>query len=393
MRNQYHQNEIVPYVVNDFVIKEDSCNLACEYCLTGQSQFKEDHSLQLIFNPPTPSSCLPGTEMHSRIQNVLDAIDTQNIPVIKISGGEVMLVRGIMELIEDLSRRYETVVLLTNGLLLTDAKLQKLIDLGNVVLQLSLDATRYAGNSYRVTAPKIQDALMERFDRIMRSGLDVEIYTVINDRSVVALEETVQDLLPYAETTTVFPFPVRGPTRGPFFPKPEQIQHLRPLLDKYDEYAAILPSYPYLQRLWRFFTEEGRDFGCHLPRIAFTSFDDGVVTSCPNIWFNNAGNLLEKPAGEIFPEMANSGFRQLLLAEKPRIDACKACFTPWDPVSLYFEGQLTIEEVARVPIYRGPRTQARLAEIRDAYYAERSLKLTNAVAAKATHALDHRAIA
>jgi MoaA/NifB/PqqE/SkfB family radical SAM enzyme len=397
MRNQYTKTDIVPYVVNDFVIKEDSCNLSCEYCLTGQSQFKEDHSLQLIFNPPTPTSCLPGTEMHSRIQRVLNEIDTQSIPVVKISGGEVMLVRGIMELIEDLSARYETVVLLTNGLLLTDAKLQKLIDLGNVVLQLSLDATRYAGNSYRVTLQKIQDALMARFDHILRCGLDVEIYTVINNRSILALEETVQDLLPYADTTTIFPFPVRGPTRGPFFPTTDQIQHLRPLLDKYDEYAAILPSYLYLQRLWRFFTEEGRTFGCHLPRIAFTSFDDGVVTSCPNIWFNNAGNVLEKPASEIFPDMANSGFRQLLLAEKPRIDACKACFTPWDPVSLYFEDQLTLEEVARIPIYRGRHTQARLAEIRNAYRAERNRKLTNIAAnceeAKVNHALDYRAIA
>jgi hypothetical protein len=57
----------------------------------------------------------------------------------------------------------------------------------------------------------------------------------------------------------------------------------------------------------------------------------------------------------------------LLLADRPRIDACKACYTPWDPVSLYFDGQMTLAELAEVPVYRGPRTQERLQQIRDVY--------------------------
>lgn len=357
----------MPFVVNDLVIKEDSCNLACEYCLTGQSLFKQDHSLKMIFNPPQQNSCLPGTELHERLQAVLDAVSSQDVPVVKISGGEVFLIKGMMDFIDQLSNLYETVVILTNGVLLTDEKLDHLRALGNAVLQLSLDATTYKGNSYRVPSEKVQNALMERVFRILNSGLPVEIYTVINDRSIETLEQTLVDLKPYAELACLFPFPVRGPNREQFLPKPEQYRYLHRVIDQAEQYNGLLPDSPYLRRLWRFFAENGRCFRCHLPRVAFTTFDDGLVTSCPNIWFNHVGNFVSEPAAQVLQHLEDTPFRKLLLAEQPRLDACKACFTPWDPVSLYFEGELTLEELARVPIYRGIRTRERLAELRTTY--------------------------
>lgn len=363
---------ILPLVVNDLVIKEESCNLSCEYCLTGQSLFQQDHHLQMIFNPPRPNSCLPGTELHARLETMLVAVSTQDVPVIKISGGEVLLVRGIMAFIERLSAMYETVVILTNGLLMTDDKLDQLAAMGNIVLQISLDATRYAGNSYRVRSQEVHDRLMERIYRILKRGLPSEIYTVLNNRSILELEQTYTDLLPYADHTMVFPFPVRGPSREQFLPRPDQYGNLRGVIEQAERYGNLMPSYPYLERLWRFFTEGGRTFRCHLPRIAFTTFDDGTTTSCPNIWFNHVGNLVTEQPEKVFGQMRDSKFRSLLLAERPRIDACKACYTPWDPVSLYFEGQLTLDELARVPIYRGPRTRDRLAALQAAYLVESS---------------------
>lgn len=318
---------ITPFVVNDLVIKEDSCNLACEYCLTGQSLFKEEHSLQMIFEPPKPNSCLPGTELYNQLQGIVDAVATQDVPVVKISGGEVFLIRGIMNFIEELSQRYETVVILTNGLLLTDEKLDRLRALGNIVLQLSLDATSYEGNSYRVPSLKVQSLLMERVHRILSSGLSIEIYTVLNDRSIETLEQTLEDLKHYADQVCLFPFPVRGPTRDRFLPKPEQYNYLRRVLDQAERYNGLLPSRHYLDRLWQFFVDGERTFSCHLPRIAFTTFDNGIATSCPNIWFNHVGNLINEPTNKMFEQLADNPFRKLLLANKPRIDACKACFT------------------------------------------------------------------
>ena len=357
----------LPFVVNDLVIQEDSCNLACEYCLTGQSQFKEDHSLLQIFDPPRPQSCEPGTELHDKLHRVLDATADQEIPVVKISGGEVMLIRGIMELISELSGRYETVVVLTNGVPLSDRRLARLQSLGNVVLQISLDSTRYRGNSYRVQSEEVHEALMTRVRRILDAHLPTEIYLVLNERSIDDLSVTCEDLAPWQDHVTLFPFPVRGPQRARFLPRRGQHERLFALLDRARSFGTLLPAEPYLQRLRRFLTEGERTFRCHLPRIAFTSFDDGAVTSCPNIWFNHVGNLLEQPSETIFRDLAASPFRRLLLSERPRIDACKACFTPWDPLSLYFEGELSLDQLGQVPVYRGERTRQLLRRIRRAF--------------------------
>ncbi|MCP4656363.1 MAG: radical SAM protein [bacterium] len=358
----------LPYVVNDLVIREDVCNLACEYCLTGQSQFKEDHSLQKIFDPPRPLSCEPGSELHARLQAVLDGVAVQDVPVVKISGGEVMLIRGVMGFVRQLSERFETVVILTNGIPLSDLRLRELRVMGNVVIQLSLDSTRYAGNSYRVPNETVQRALMERVHRILGSGLEIEIYALLNDRAIADFATTCEDLAAYAERVTLFPFPVRGPERRRFLPRPEQHAAFLAELKRADRFSGLLPSQPYRDRLRRFLVEGERRFRCHLPRIAFTSFDDGTVTNCPNIWFNRVGNLLAEPADKVMDELRTSRFRKLLLSERPRIDACKACFTPWDPVSLYMEGEMSLEELARVPIYRGERTRKQLEAIRETLY-------------------------
>ncbi|MBD2830396.1 hypothetical protein ID875_27335 [Streptomyces globisporus] len=42
-----------------------------------------------------------------------------------------------------------------------------------------------------------------------------------------------------------------------------------------------------------FYRNSGRTFRCHLPRMVISTFSDGAVTPCPNIWFSNMGNLLE----------------------------------------------------------------------------------------------------
>lgn len=360
----------LPFVVNDLVIQEDSCNLACSYCLTGQSQFKQEHSLLKIFEPPSKLSCEPGTELRQRLDAILAGVAVQPVPVVKISGGEVMLIRGIMELIEELSERYETVVVLTNGIPLSDARLARLGELGNVVLQVSLDSTRFHGNSYRVESQAIHDALMARMWSIFASGMPVEIYMVLNDRSIEDFEASCGDLLPFAERLRLFPFPVRGPLRKPFLTRPEQHGPFFRLLDRADEWGRLMPAPPYLERLRSVLGGDGRTFRCHLPRIAFTAFDDGAVTSCPNIWFNHVANLLEQPGEQVMERLTESPFRRLLLSERPRIDACRACFTPWDPVSLYFDDQLTLDELSEVPVYRGARTREMLQRIHLAYHRD-----------------------
>jgi MoaA/NifB/PqqE/SkfB family radical SAM enzyme len=306
--------------------------------------------------------------MHRLIREVAAC----DVPVLKLSGGEIFLVRGMDDLIAYASAHYETVVLLTNGSLLTAERLRRFEQLGNIVLQLSLDATRYPGNSYRVGSPQVHDSIMTRVRSALETDLAIEIYVVLNDRSIETLGETLDDLRAMAGEVTVFPFPVRGPSRLRFLPRPEQHARLREVIDRAAEYGALLPGPAYLNRLWRFFHDGERRFRCHLPRVAFTAFDDGTATTCPNIWFNHVGNLLEELPARTLERLHDAPFKKLLLAPHPRVDACRGCFTPWDPISSFFDEGLALDELARIPIYRGPRALARLNDLRDVWLAEQS---------------------
>lgn len=353
-----------PFLANDLVIKEDNCNMSCQYCLTGQSTFKQQHSEQLIFKPPRSSSYGPESDLGQRLDRVVATTATDlSLPIIKLTGGEIFLVRGIMNLLRNLASHFATVVIQTNGVLLEAAQLEEIKGWGNACLQISLDAVSYEGNSYRSQSPEQHERVIRMITRVMEANIPTEIYCVLNDRSLSYLKDTLLALRCYEDHVVVYPFPVRGPDRSVFFPRPDQVSVLHGLLERFDEFAGLLPPKAYFERLLRFLEDGGRTFRCHLPRFAFTTFDDGVLTSCPNIWFNKVGNVLEEEPSAVTRRITETPFHTLLLAPRPRIDACKNCFTPWDMLSLYVDGEITLDELCRTPMYSAPASRVRIEEI------------------------------
>jgi MoaA/NifB/PqqE/SkfB family radical SAM enzyme len=354
----------VSYLANDFVLLEDNCNLSCGYCLTGQSKLKKRHSLKMIFEPPRKTSCQPGTELKDRADRVLAQMERQvPLPIIKVTGGEIFLIRGILDFLAELSARYATVVIQTNGMLLDAHALSEMKRWGNVCLQLSIDAFSFEGNAYRTPTAAIHASALRQIESALDAEIPTEVYCVLNDRSVPALGETMEWLMPWSNHAVLAPFPVRGPEREKFATRREQLPELRSLLAD-PRFAALLPPRPYIDRLVRFLDEGERTFRCHLPRLAFTTFDDGVVTPCPNIWFMELGNVLSAEPEKAIERLGASAFYELLLAQRPRIDACKQCFTPWDLLSLFLDGEISLDEVCRTPMYSAPASRARLAEIK-----------------------------
>jgi MoaA/NifB/PqqE/SkfB family radical SAM enzyme len=361
-------------LANDLVIQEDNCNLSCKYCLTGQSMYKQGHLDKMIFQPPRKSDCGEGTPLRSRIDKVVSATQQHlGLPILKITGGEIFLVKGMIELIQELSAKFATLVVQTNGVLLSQEYLELMSSLGNICLQISLDGTSYQANAYRSNTLELHTKIYSRLDRIFRFGIPTEIYCVLNDQSMPELENTLNDLKQYGEHLSVFPFPVRGPDRGQFDAKPDQVPVLRRIWENYDSFQPVMPPKAYWRRLMSFYQEGGRTFRCHLPRFAFTTFDDGFVTSCPNIWFNKIGNVVtDQQETAVLERIGRTTFHELLLAPKPRLDACRACFTPWDTLSMFMDGEITLDELCSTPMYRAPATRARLQEIAQKYWGERN---------------------
>jgi MoaA/NifB/PqqE/SkfB family radical SAM enzyme len=343
--------------------------LSCRYCLTGQSTYKQGHLDKLIFQPPRKSDSAPGTPLRARIDRIIKtSTEKMGLPILKITGGEIFLVKGMIELVEELSSQFATLVVQTNGVLVNEGYLERLAALGNICLQISLDGTSYEANAYRSNTRDLHEKIYSRLDKIFKFGIPTEIYCVLNDQSLPELESTLNDLKQYGEHLSVFPFPVRGPDSGEFQVKPEQIPVLRSIWNAYDSFQPIMPPRAYWKRLMRFYEEGGRNFGCHLPRFAFTTFDDGYVTSCPNIWFNKIGNMVTQNTEAVVEDIGNTPFHQILLAPKPRIDACKGCFTPWDTLSMFMDEEITLDELCSTPMYRAPAVRERLQEIFAEYW-------------------------
>lgn len=354
---------------NDLVINENSCNLSCSYCLTGQSNLKASHEGKLIFQPPIIDRYTEASGLGARLNRIIERVNQKLAPpLLKLTGGEIFIIKGIMEFIEKVAPWHEAVIVQTNGLPLTDERIERLVCLGNITVQISLDSSNYLGNSYRVQSESIHDMILERIRRVVQSGLPLEIYGVLNDRSVPYLREFVDWCGQFRENAPqLFPFPVRGPDCGNFRVRPEQYHYVDELHTLLPEFAHVLPPKPYLDRLSAFYHDGARSWRCHLPRLVVSTFDDGVATPCPNIWFHKMGDLTADDWQDTLAQVNRTGFYELLLGERPRLDACKGCFTPWDTLSLYFEDCITLDELCRAPSYAPPGIR-RLLELKKADY-------------------------
>lgn len=339
---------------NDLVINENDCNLSCQYCLTGQSNLKKEHEQKLIFQAPKRDIYAKDTPLAIRLNDIVERTQHQfRVPFLKITGGEVFLVKHILDFVESMAARHEVVILQTNAVLLGEEQIERLAMVKNLVVQVSLDSHLHQGNSYRIESESLHAKALTKIERLLRAPLDIEIYTVLNDRNVDQLSDFAKWLMQFDRKPVFFPFPVRGPDTGQYAVRADQLPALERFIDEAELYRSVLPPPAYLKRLLDFMSAGGRRFRCHLPRLVFSTFSDGVLTACPNIWFNNMGNVAgEEWTACLDKVVGHEGIYPALLGPTPRLDACKKCFTPWDLLSMYFDDEVSIDELCATPAYR-----------------------------------------
>ncbi len=355
---------------NDFVINEDNCNLSCQYCLTGQSNLKKSHEEKLIFNSPRPDNYCAGSNLKFSIDTIEERLhDKFNFLMLKLTGGEIFLIKNFSDFIARVADKYEAVVLQTNGVPIKDEVLIELEKYDNVIIQVSLDSHIHKGNSYRVNKEELHNKVLVKIEKIFESTLPVEVYTVVNDRSVKYLPEFAEYLAGY-DNLTFFPFPIRGPDADDFVISRDDISYIHTLFNNSHKYQHIMPPAAYFHRLLSYYEKGKRTFRCHLPRLVLSSFSDGIVTACPNIWFSELGNVLKNEVDEIENTVGNNGLYKALLSKTPRLDACKKCFTPWDILSMYFDDEISIDELCNTPLYSKPKIRQFITDAKQMYQQE-----------------------
>ncbi|MFM9611803.1 radical SAM protein [Streptomyces niveiscabiei] len=349
----------LPFLVNDMVIEEQLCQMRCSYCLTEEFNLLMD----------VPDARLRITT--DRSQDWLEILDLYHehvdAPILRLSGGEFFWLKGSTEFVQEASKRYETVQVITNGVFLNERRIEALASMGNVQLNISLDGHTLELNRHRLPPKqaKLHDVIMRNLGAAAEAGLQIDIQSVLTDANYHGQLEFAEYLRArYAGRTTLYFFPVRGDTAERMGPPPGD--HLMPLVDRYDEFASVLPPRAYVEHMATQLQTNVRTLGCFVPATMAQLFGQGDVSACPHAWVKPMGNLV----GDrrlLLDQYGSHQHYDLFMHDRPRFGFCKTCATPSDVINLYFLDRLTLEEIGSTHLYSGPKSQARLQELKERF--------------------------
>lgn len=361
------QQEKKKLLYNDLVVREDTCNFRCTYCLSYESDLKEheeDDFKQYVTVKREPLVYKEGFVLKERLDRVVDKFESAaEAAILRVSGGEILQINRIIDFFRKKSPLYETISVLTNGFHLTQPMVDDLQSLGNVQVHMSLDGHTMELNGYRVKNQKVQDRLLENLDRTIKAGIPTEVGSVLTDRNIANYHTFLDYMMQYEGQVMIFPFPVRGEVKKGMWPDDAAIDSfIKNVLDRYDHYQGILAPKPFLEELCFLLREGYRRMRCHVPSVMVQSFDDGVISPCPNCWATQLGNVEETDPVEVFDRMGKDRIYTVFQWPKPRLPFCRQCYTSFDVVNLYINGYIDDTDIARIQLYNRPVTFQRLRE-------------------------------
>ncbi|MBA0052907.1 radical SAM protein [Streptomyces sp. AJS327] len=346
-------------LMNDMVIEEQLCQMRCSYCLT------EDFNL--LMNVPDARLRLTTdrrADWHQVLASYHASVDS---PIMRLSGGEFFWLKGSTEFVAECSSMYEVVQVITNGVFLTPQRLEKLAELGNVQLCLSLDGHTLAMNDHRLPPKqhKLFDVIMRNLDNAAKMGIPIEIQSVLSDKNADGQADFARFLLDnYGEGVMLYFFPVRGDNKDSL--APPLGDHFAELLDRYDELETVLPPRPFVELIGAQLRTGERTLRCFATATMVQLFGQGDVSCCPYAWLSPMGNIQEQPT-LIHEQFGKHQHYDMFMQPRPRFPYCKSCTGPIDVVNLYLMGEISETEIARCAPYAGPAALARLRELKAAF--------------------------
>lgn len=374
-------DERLSLIFNDLVVREDTCNFRCTYCLLHENNLKvktisdseADVERKTLFEP---LHYLDGSELKKRLDGVMERFEkVADAAILRVSGGEILQIKGIFEFFKSKSTNYESIQVLTNGYRLDQDMLNNLKSLGNAQVHMSIDGHNLDLNGYRVANQRVQDTLMRNLDATIRSGIPTEVGSVLTKRNMRTYSTFLDYMLAYEDRVTIYPFPVRGNVKGDMWPEMDDIESfVESVVGKYEKYAGILPPKPFLDELCFLLLNGYRRLRCHVPAVMVQSFDDGVITPCPNCWATQLGDIRQEDPEEVMERFGKDKIYNVFLWPVPRLPFCKQCYTSFDIVNLYINGYLSDEDVLKNPLLGKPLAFERLSHTKSLRTQELSMQ-------------------
>lgn len=345
------------YLLNDFVIQEQVCNLRCVYCLNFENELKGVEPWTVTGRPTLASGGAGFAQAKAVLENALRHGDA---PILKLSGGEIFSLPGAMDFIAWASGMWSRVQILTNATLFTEQRLARLKALGNVNLCLSLDGSTAEANALRTPAPRLAKRIIDGVAAAVAAGIPSEIYTVVTAHNYRHMDELVQWLaaLPRHADLRFIPFPIRGEAARKYAAPADAADAFQDFALRHADLTDVLLPAAYYDMLAAYYDAGRRTRRCRIPLTHLQSFDDGVIAACPNCWISTVGHLTED--ADPFAQIGRAKIHKLFLKDTPRVPFCRTCITPFDLVNLYFDGAVSEEEMRGIDLFSTPAVIERL---------------------------------
>lgn len=364
-----NSDDKIEIVFNDFVVEPDICNFSCKYCLGKEKPIWlteencDSQKNQLIYSQDS--------ELYKQLSEVMEKYKSIfDACILRISGGEIFLIKDIVNFFERYSSDFERIQIITNGYCLSEEVIEKLRNIPKCHLHISLDGHTFQLNSNRVKSEYQQKVLMRNVENVIKAGINLEIGSVISNANTKEYSTFLDYLLQYENSVQVFPFPLRGEIRKKFQPDKDSIECFGNILKNYSKYETILYPYAYLEEMYKILTTNKRVLQCHIPKTMLQFFDNGNISPCPNGWTDSIGNLLMDDSEEIKKNIGKDKIYSLFFQNRPRLSFCQQCYTSLDILNLYLGDLINESDLKRIPLYNGEKTLKRLKNVKNRVLSE-----------------------
>lgn len=357
--------EKIPFVINDFLLLEEFCNLKCAYCTGffpseyrfapnhGRLQMplvwkemleKNPHLRQYLDESPTIDSFF---ELGNAALEALD--EYADYPILKVSGGEVTLNQKLPAFIRKVHNRYQGVQILTNGVLLNEKDLDQYQEMGNVFFQISLDGHTLETNSARSQNPNVLKRVLNNLKGIAWRKMGLEINCVLTRHNTESFGEFAS-FLDELDGPIVMPRPVRGEPKLGLYPSVEQIKSFSKVCEEADKNHQSLPPKPYLDRVVSALERTIRSDNCYVPFFVAGVNNYGMVKTCTRTdQLPMLGSVFSE-GGRVF-DMISSGKHY---DPYSRPGPCGECVIQYELFNLLLEGLVAASDLERIPTFKVP---------------------------------------
>lgn len=288
------------------------CNLRCLHC---GSDCKVD----------SLAPDMPAADFLHAIDTITPHVDPHHLMII-ITGGEPLLRPDLEEVGRELFRREYPWSIVTNGLLLTRERLQRLLDAGLRSITISLDGMEEEHNWMRGHDHSFARALEAIRLLTQTEGLEWDIVTCVNQRNFPHLR-TFRDMIyevGVRDWRLFTIFPVGRAARHPELQLPPQ--DFRRLLDFIEEtkHEGKMHAQYACQGFLGEYEGRVRDhlFSCQAGISVASILIDGSISSCMSIRYNHRqGNIYK----DNFMDVWNNRFESYRHREWARRGQCRDC--------------------------------------------------------------------